>query len=84
MAEALVREAYAALEPRGRLALVANRFLAYDHLMGTVFGTVETLAQTSQYHVLSATKTFQRKERGKPSRHRLGDQDGETIYQIPD
>ncbi len=66
--EALVREAYAALEPRGRLVVVANRFLPYDRLMGAVFGAVETLAQTPQYHVLSADKVFRRKERGKPHR----------------
>lgn len=68
MIEALVREAYAALEPRGRLVVVANRFLPYDRLLGAVFGAVETLARTPQYHVLCAEKAFRRKERGKPPR----------------
>jgi 16S rRNA (guanine1207-N2)-methyltransferase len=68
VAEAFVREAYAALEPRGRLVLVANRFLPYDQIMTQAFGDVTVLLKTGQYHVLSATKIYQRKERGKPTR----------------
>ena len=80
--EAFVREAYAALEPRGRLVIVANRFLPYDRLMAQVFGPVVTLAQTPQYHVLSAEKSYQRKTRGKvPRARRASNEDAEL--QIP-
>ena len=47
MTQALVRDAYAALDPGGRLLLVANRFLAYDHAMADAFGDVQVLAKLS-------------------------------------
>ena len=81
VAEALVRESHRALEPRGRLVLVANRFLPYDRLMAEVFGSVVPLNRTPQFHVLSAEKAYQRRPRGKPRRSA---RDEETIYQIPD
>jgi 16S rRNA (guanine1207-N2)-methyltransferase len=81
----LVQEAYAALEPGGRLLLVANRFLAYDHTMAEVFGNVETVAQDAGYHLLLAEKTRARQPRRRETRRRprTGDYE-ETIYQIPD
>jgi 16S rRNA (guanine1207-N2)-methyltransferase len=85
MVQALIAEAFAALRPRGRLVLVANRFLPYNRSMERVFGSVETLAQDTRYHVLSATKRYQRKARGKPPKARrqdAGDAGEETIYEI--
>jgi 16S rRNA (guanine1207-N2)-methyltransferase len=84
VAESFVREAHQALAPRGRLVLVANRFLPYDRLMGELFGAVQTLRQTPQYHVLYAEKVYQRKARGKSRRRQGALPDEETIYQIPD
>jgi len=57
VAEALIREAHRALKPRGRLVLVGNRFLPYDRLMASVFGSVEALAKTGSYHVLRSEKS---------------------------
>ncbi len=51
-----IREARAALRPEGRLLVVANRFLPYDHLMAEEFGQVETLVSTRQYWVLAARR----------------------------
>ena len=65
MAEALVRDAHVALRPRGRLVLVANRFLRYDSLMADVFGSVTTLVATPSYHVIEAEK---RRGRSAPGR----------------
>ncbi|MEN6480415.1 MAG: methyltransferase [Anaerolineales bacterium] len=58
---ALIAEAFAALEPRGRLVLVANRFLPYGRLLSEVFGAVETLAADGRYQVLSAAKSRARR-----------------------
>ncbi|MBM3189831.1 MAG: class I SAM-dependent methyltransferase, partial [Chloroflexi bacterium] len=66
--ESFVHEAHKALKPRGRLVIVANRFLPYDRLMAQLFGSVTRLAETPQYHVLSAEKSQQRKPRGKDRR----------------
>ena len=84
MVQALIAESYDMLAPRGRLVLVANRFLPYDRSMERVFGLVETLAQNARYHVLSAAKLYQRKARGKPTRARRRAADEETIYAIGD
>lgn len=80
MVQALIDEAYQVLRPRGRLVLVANRFLPHNRSMERVFGSVETLAQNARFHVLSATKLHQRKARGKPPRSRRRQADEETIY----
>ncbi|MHB1296355.1 MAG: methyltransferase [Anaerolineae bacterium] len=82
--ESFVRGAYDALEPRGRLVLVANRFLPYDRLMREIFGAVGTVASTSKYHVLAAEKAYQRKQRGKQRGTQAGGEGAETVYQIPD
>ena len=66
--ESFVREAHKALKPRGRLVIVANRFLPYDRLMAQLFGPVTRLAETPQYHVLSAEKSYRRKPRGQDRR----------------
>lgn len=64
---ALIGEAFAALKPRGRLVLVANRFLPYGRLLSEVFGAVETLAADGRYQVLSATRHHER--RASTKRH---------------
>jgi len=63
VAEAFVLNAYAALEPHGRLVIVANRFLPYDRLIAQCFGSCEALLQTPQYHVLGAEKGRSRRPR---------------------
>jgi 16S rRNA (guanine1207-N2)-methyltransferase len=82
VAEALIDEAYAALEPRGRLVLVASRFLPYEQAMVARFGAAATLAENAQYRVLSAEKVFQRKERGRPTRRQRQEMAEETIFEI--
>jgi len=70
MLSRLVEEAHAALEPGGRLAIVANRFLPYEHAMGQVFGQVAALAETPRYRVLAAYKSARkpRAPRHSPTR----------------
>jgi 16S rRNA (guanine1207-N2)-methyltransferase len=82
VAEALILEAYATLEPRGRLVLVASRFLAYEQAMTAHFGGATTLAETPLYRVLSAEKLFQRKVRGRPTRRERQALAEETIYEV--
>jgi 16S rRNA (guanine1207-N2)-methyltransferase len=52
VAHAFIEHARSALKPGGRLLLVANKFIRYDHLMRTTFNTVECLIETNKYHVL--------------------------------
>jgi 16S rRNA (guanine1207-N2)-methyltransferase len=54
--ESFVREARELLAPDGRLVLVANRFLPYGALLAEHYASVETLAETSRYYVLSASR----------------------------
>lgn len=51
-AEAFIRQGSRALQPGGRMVIVANRFIRYDRLMGELFARVETLAVTGRFHVL--------------------------------
>jgi 16S rRNA (guanine1207-N2)-methyltransferase len=52
VAHAFIEHARSSLKPGGRLLLVANKFIRYDHLMRTTFDTVECLVETNKYHVL--------------------------------
>lgn len=54
MATALIRRARAHLAPRGRLLLVANRFLPYDQLLAEPFARVTVPADDRRYWVLEA------------------------------
>jgi 16S rRNA (guanine1207-N2)-methyltransferase len=81
VAESFVRGAFDALEPRGRLVIVANRFLPYDRLMTELFGAVEALAQTPQYHVLCAEKVRERRARGKLTKASVQARDDEWMAQ---
>ncbi len=82
VAEALIDEAYGVLEPRGRLVLVASRFLPYEQAMAARFEAVETLAENPQYRVLAAEKVYRRKERGRPTRRQRQAMAEETVYEI--
>ena len=53
---ALLHQAFRALEPGGKLMVVANQFIRYDNLMKEVFGNSQKLAQTNRFHILTATK----------------------------
>jgi 16S rRNA (guanine1207-N2)-methyltransferase len=53
--------AYTHLEPRGRLVLVANRFLPYDHVLEAVFGSCEVLAENTRFRVLQAVKVYRKR-----------------------
>lgn len=55
-ARAFIHKAFRALKPKGRLVIVANRFLPYDDTMKQVFGSVNILRQTSRYRVLESQK----------------------------
>ncbi len=52
MAAALIARAPEVLAPRGRLVLVANRFLPYDKLMRPHFPHLTKLVETGRYHVI--------------------------------
>ena len=55
VADRLIDEAPRHLAPGGALLVVANAFLAYGKRMERVFGRVETVAATRQFHVLRAS-----------------------------
>jgi 16S rRNA (guanine1207-N2)-methyltransferase len=63
VAQGFVAQAHRALQVRGRLVLVANRFLPYHRAMQECFGAVDVVAQTPQYRVLAATKVTKRPRR---------------------
>lgn len=54
MADQLIRRAPDFLTPKGRLLIVANRFLNYDKFMRYHFKHVSRIAETSKYHVIEA------------------------------
>jgi 16S rRNA (guanine1207-N2)-methyltransferase len=56
MAESIISNAPNFLSPKGKLIIVANRFLNYDQLMRQFFKSVTTLAETNKYHVIAANK----------------------------
>ena len=56
-AHAIVAEAHRSLTEQGALAIVANRFLAYDRVIQHIFGNVTVLAETPQYRVLHARRS---------------------------
>jgi 16S rRNA (guanine1207-N2)-methyltransferase len=57
VAEAIINQAYQALHPGGQLVIVANRFIRYDHLIGSVFGNVSTLAESGKFRLLFGLKS---------------------------
>jgi len=54
VADRLIAEAPAHLQPGGQLLIVANAFLAYGRHLTRVFDEVEAVQATRQYHVLRA------------------------------
>lgn len=56
VADRLIEGAADHLRPGGSLIVVVNAFLAYGKRMGQVFGQVETVVATRQFHVLRASK----------------------------
>jgi len=61
--ERWLKLAYARLEPRGRLVIVANRFLPYDHVLEGVFGASEVLYEDTRFRVLQAVKAYRKRGR---------------------
>ena len=55
-AERFIREAAQVLRRRGRFYLVANRFLKYEPVMRSCFGTVEEVDGNTRYKVLRCTR----------------------------
>jgi 16S rRNA (guanine1207-N2)-methyltransferase len=53
---AFLHQAFKALEPGGKLLIVANQFIRYDYIMNAVFGNVKKLVQTKRFNILAATK----------------------------
>jgi 16S rRNA (guanine1207-N2)-methyltransferase len=53
---AFLHQAFQALEPGGKLMIVANQFIRYDYLIKEVFGNSQKLTQTNRFHILTATK----------------------------
>jgi len=56
LGRAFIAAAAAALNPGGRLWLVANRHLPYEEALGTGFGQVRTVAQQGGFKVIEAVK----------------------------
>ena len=57
IAEAMITQAYHALNVGGKIIIVANRFIRYDHQIQAIFGNISYLAETGKFHVLSSVKS---------------------------
>jgi len=57
IAQAMINQSFQALNPQGRIIIVANRFIRYDHLIKMIFGNVSTLIESGKFHVLSGLKS---------------------------
>ncbi|MGE5124178.1 MAG: methyltransferase, partial [Acidobacteriaceae bacterium] len=57
IAEAMIGQSFLALNPGGRLIIVANRFIPYHRLIEQLFGNVSTIAESGRFHVLSGLKS---------------------------
>jgi 16S rRNA G1207 methylase RsmC len=57
MADQLIACAPHFLAPKGRLVIVANRFLNYELNMQPYFEHITRLAETNKFHVLMATNS---------------------------
>jgi 16S rRNA (guanine1207-N2)-methyltransferase len=56
VAHQFVRDAHRVLRPKGRLFLVANRFIGYDDLLHDAFGNARVVHADPSYHVLTAER----------------------------
>ncbi len=63
--ERWLRLAYDHLEPRGRLVIVANRFLPYNHVLDAVFGASEVLWEDTRFRVLQAVKAYRKRSQAE-------------------
>jgi 16S rRNA (guanine1207-N2)-methyltransferase len=64
--ERWLKLAYARLEPRGRLVIVANRFLPYERVLNAVFGSSEVLYEDTRFRVLQAVKVYRKRGQAEP------------------
>ena len=55
VAERFIHDAAHVLQPQGRMYMVANRFLKYEHVLRTYFKQVEEVAGDTRYKVLRST-----------------------------
>ncbi len=62
IARGFIEGAFRVLNNRGRLIIVANRFLKYDEMIVEQFGAVRILFEDSRYYVLTAEKHYRRSE----------------------
>jgi 16S rRNA (guanine1207-N2)-methyltransferase len=56
IATTFITHAQQLLRAKGRLILVANQFIRYDRLMGTIFREARIQAETGKFHILSAQR----------------------------
>ena len=56
LGRAFIAAAAVALNPGGRLWLVANRHLPYEEALGSGFGQVRTVAQEGGFKIVEAVK----------------------------
>lgn len=57
IARAMIKQSFQALNPGGRMIIVANRFIRYDHLINEIFGNISILTESGKFHVLSGLKS---------------------------
>ncbi len=57
VAHALIENSLRALNPGGRLTIVANRFIRYDRLIKEIYGNISIVAESGKFHVLSGLKS---------------------------
>lgn len=57
IAYAMIRQSYQLLNPNGKIIIVANKFIHYDHLINAIFGNVTCLKESGRFHVLSGLKS---------------------------
>jgi 16S rRNA (guanine1207-N2)-methyltransferase len=57
VAQDLIENSYQALNPGGRLIMVANRFIRYNRLIQEIYGNISILAESGKFHVLSGLKS---------------------------
>jgi 16S rRNA (guanine1207-N2)-methyltransferase len=56
ISKAMILQSWELLESKGKLIIVANRFIRYDDTMHKIFQHVEQLYEDRQYYVIAATK----------------------------
>jgi 16S rRNA (guanine1207-N2)-methyltransferase len=57
IAHTLIENSLRALNPGGRLIIVANRFIRYNRLIQEIYGNITILAESGKFHVLSGLKS---------------------------